>query len=104
MLYMEIFKTHKFHWLAVGTAIVVVLYGIAAVLMTLLICRPLAAAWNPTIQGKCGNVFAEVVFSSTFNTVTDVWVVFLPLPVIWKLQMTRQRKWGVTASFAVGLM
>ncbi|KAF2463955.1 uncharacterized protein BDR25DRAFT_382817, partial [Lindgomyces ingoldianus] len=35
--------------------------------------------------------------------VVDIWVVFLPPPVIWKLKMTPKKKWAITASFAVGL-
>ncbi|ROW00960.1 hypothetical protein VSDG_02824 [Cytospora chrysosperma] len=34
----------------------------------------------------------------------DIWVVYLPLPTIWRLKLTPQKKWMLTASFAMGLV
>jgi hypothetical protein len=104
VLYAGIFKTHKFHKVVVATAVVVFLYWVACVLTISLLCRPVQFNWDHSIPGSCGNVKAIEVFSGAFNMVVDFWVVFLPLPVIWNLQMTLQKKWGITASFALGLM
>lgn len=101
---MEIFEIRVFQWLAKVTALIVILYGIIAILMSCLLCRPISIAWDPTIQGECGDIMASVIFSASFNMFIDIWTVFLPLPIIWKLQMTKQRKWGITSSFAVGLL
>lgn len=87
-----------------GTAVVVFLYWVASIPSLLFTCRPIAYNWDPSIDGTCGNLKALEISSGVFNMLVDVWVVFLPLPVIWKLQMSRQKKWAVTASFALGLM
>jgi hypothetical protein len=104
ILYAGIFKTHRFHKVVIATAVVVFLYFVACVFTISLLCRPVQFNWDRSIAGTCGNVKAIEVFSGAFNMLVDLWVVFLPLPVIWKLQMTLQKEWGITASFALGLM
>ncbi|OQE42300.1 hypothetical protein PENCOP_c004G00793 [Penicillium coprophilum] len=34
----------------------------------------------------------------------DLGVVLLPLPIVWRLQMSSRKKTGVTASFAIGIL
>jgi hypothetical protein len=104
LLYASIFKTHKFYRVVIATAVVVFAYWIACILTICLLCRPIQFNWDRSITGTCGDFKAISVFSGAFNMVVDIWVVFLPLPVIWSLQMTLQKKWGITASFALGLM
>ncbi|KAL8902134.1 MAG: hypothetical protein Q9207_004866 [Kuettlingeria erythrocarpa] len=36
--------------------------------------------------------------------VLDVWVVCLPLPIVWQLQMPRKKKIGISGTFALGLL
>ena len=39
-----------------------------------------------------------------FATCVDFYLLYLPLPIVWKLQMDRKRKLGVIAIFLTGLM
>ncbi|PVH95577.1 hypothetical protein DM02DRAFT_537067, partial [Periconia macrospinosa] len=103
LLYVELFRTTIFYYFSLTTAVVVSLYWVACVLTICLLCRPVAFNWDMTLNGTCGDVWAIEIFSSAFNLAIDLWVVFLPLPVIWKLQLTPQKKWGVSATFACGL-
>jgi hypothetical protein len=104
LLYAGIFKTHRFQKVVIATAVLVLLYWVACVLTISLLCRPVQFNWDRSIEGTCANVKAIYFLSGAFNMALDLWVVFLPLPVIWNLQMTLQKKWGITASFALGLM
>ncbi|KAF2875737.1 hypothetical protein BDV95DRAFT_603142 [Massariosphaeria phaeospora] len=105
LTYMEIFRQKSFRRVAITTAAVVVAYWVACVFTISLLCRPIAYNWNRKIKGgTCGNTTAIELFSGAFNMVVDIWVVFLPLPLVWRLQMTKQKKWGVTVSFALGLL
>lgn len=56
------------------------------------------------VDGKCANTKAIELFSAAFNMVLDVWVVCLPLPIVWHLQMPKQKKIGISATFALGLV
>jgi hypothetical protein len=48
-------------------------------------------------------VNAVAIFSAAFNMALDIWVVCLPLPIIWELNMARKKKFAVSATFALGL-
>lgn len=69
------------------------------------ICRPLEFLWDRTIPGgHCININAWYRWSSLMNILTDVTMLVLPLPVIWKIQTTKKVKIGLTITFTTGSM
>ncbi|KAF2468354.1 uncharacterized protein BDR25DRAFT_231736, partial [Lindgomyces ingoldianus] len=104
LFYMQIIKTKTFNRLCWVTSTLVFAYWVACVLTICLLCRPIAYNWNRLLRGSCGDVMAIEIFSGVWNMLVDIWVVFLPLPSIWKLHMNGQRKWDVTACFALGIL
>lgn len=66
-------------------------------------CRPTEKLWKPWIEGKCTNHFTLMINASVINTVSDILIVILPQPVIWKLQISFQNKIGLSAIFSVGI-
>lgn len=70
---------------------------------TLTLCRPINFSWNKTIPGTCGDLAKAEMAAAAINMVLDVVIVLLPLPVVWGLQMSKQKKIGITATFALGL-
>ena len=104
LLYIEIFRRSLFYRAAVMTAVIVAAYYVACILTVCLLCQPINFNWNKILpNGKCGNTVAIELFSAAFNMLVDVWVVCLPLPIVWTLHMPTQRKIGVSATFAFGL-
>ena len=52
----------------------------------------------------CHNVTGPIqLFNSAFNVVTDIWILILPMPLIWNLQLPHRRKIGFAAVFSAGL-
>jgi hypothetical protein len=39
-----------------------------------------------------------------FNVVTDVILLAFPMYFVWRLQLSKKKKWGITIVFLVGLM
>ncbi|KAI1387316.1 uncharacterized protein F4822DRAFT_279185 [Hypoxylon trugodes] len=103
LLYLEIFRLTSFRWAVIGTGTVVFFWWVACIITICALCRPTSFNWDRTIDGTCGNVAFVYVFTAALNMAIDIWVVFLPLPMIWKLQLSTARKWSLTASFALGL-
>ncbi|CAI6070636.1 unnamed protein product, partial [Clonostachys chloroleuca] len=67
------------------------------------ICQPFAYNWNKSIQGgHCGNFMATYKYISIPNIASDVAILLLPIPSLWSLNMSRWKKAGVFATFAVG--
>lgn len=103
LLYVDVFCTPVFRWQAIGTATVVIAYLVACIFTICLLCRPLVSNWDLRVKGTCGNQVAIEYFSAAFNMAIDIWVVYLPLPTIWKLQLSPAKKWMLTVSFSLGL-
>ncbi|KAJ5361558.1 hypothetical protein N7541_002402 [Penicillium brevicompactum] len=104
LLYIEVFPGNKnFARCAAGVGGLVLLYWVATVFTLALGCRPVQYNWNRKIPGSCGDIRKIQLGSAGFNMVMDLLVVLLPLPVIWRLQMSSRKKIGVSVSFAIGI-
>ena len=80
------------------------MWVVSVILETFLLCRPLAYNWDTSISGTCGNRNATYVVAGTLNLVTDLMVMALPLPHIWKLQLSFSKKIALCGVFSLGLL
>ncbi|KAI1763848.1 hypothetical protein GGR53DRAFT_345732 [Hypoxylon sp. FL1150] len=67
-------------------------------------CIPLKANWTPWLTGKCIDKEALYITTASFNLVMDVFILLLPQKIIWNLQMTRNKKIGVSIIFSIGFL
>ena len=72
----------------------------------MLLCNPLAKAWHPepNYPGHCGSQLPEIVKNAAWNIVCDLTTLALPVAGVWRLQLNRAHKWGLTAVFALGFV
>ncbi|PYI03136.1 hypothetical protein BO78DRAFT_323449 [Aspergillus sclerotiicarbonarius CBS 121057] len=103
-LYLELFRGSWFRWCCKVTIAIVVLYWVASILTIALLCRPINANWNITVHRTCGDVAKTEYASAGFNLAVDLVVVTLPMPIVWSLQMPKEKKVTVTAAFLLGLV
>ena len=81
----------------------VLLWGVGNVLSALLVCQPIAFNWDPTIPGGvCGNRPASYISVGILHIITDVMVLVIPIPYIWRLQVKISRKISVFIVFCMG--
>ena len=92
-----------FKYSAYATLTIVCLFFIGSIVTSLRLCQPIAYAWDRTIAGSCGDLATTELAAAAFNMGLDVVIVLLPLPVIWRLQVIKQKKIGVTVTFTLGL-
>ncbi|KAL4901979.1 hypothetical protein BDW74DRAFT_186999 [Aspergillus multicolor] len=105
LFYYNIFGTKRSFKLSVMVVMTIVwLWAISVALETLLLCRPLAFNWDTSIDGKCGQRNATYVVAGTLNLVTDLMVMVLPLPHLWKLKLNMAKKLALTSVFSMGLL
>lgn len=70
---------------------------------TIFQCTPIAYSWNKAIVGgHCINVHVMWIVQDVLFLVLDIYVVVLPLPMIWNLQITRPEKIAVSGMFLLG--
>lgn len=73
------------------------------VIPTIFQCSPIAYSWNKTVVGgHCINVHVMWIVQDILFLVLDLYVVVLPLPMIWKLQVTRPEKIAISGMFLLG--
>lgn len=90
-------------WIIDGFLLLNVLFYFALFLFVFLACRPLEHAWNPLVAGTCvKDKMVLHIVSASINTVSDLIIVIFPQPVIWRLELTMRRKWGLSAVFLLG--
>jgi hypothetical protein len=65
-------------------------------------CTPVSKAWDPSVPGSCLETFSWYLASAIFDAVLDLFVLLLPIPVLFRLQMKTSRKWMVAGAFMCG--
>ncbi|KAI0484076.1 hypothetical protein GGR56DRAFT_679495 [Xylariaceae sp. FL0804] len=65
---------------------------------------PVEKNWTTTNSGHCLDRTALVWINSLGNIVTDTIVLLLPLPVVLRLNLTRQQRWEVIPIFGLGFV
>lgn len=103
-LYLRIFITAPYRIACYALAAVLTANWLAATVAGFLSCIPLNYLWDRTVTGHCFNINAWFRWSSLTNVITDVIMLILPLPVVWKIQTSRKVKLGLSLTFATGSM
>ncbi|KAL8681228.1 MAG: hypothetical protein Q9224_006869, partial [Gallowayella concinna] len=86
LLYGRVFPKREFHAVLWGVGIFVAAFTIANVLFVIFSCRPIRAAWNPLVKGKCINTAAAILAVACLTTATDFIILGLPLPLVKRSQ------------------
>lgn len=94
-------RTFYLTWSLIGVNIII---NISLALAFGVQCVPRRKIWTPKLEGRCIDLGAAFIISAVTNTITDISAFLLPLSSIWELQLPRDRKIGVSAVFAVGLL
>lgn len=83
---------------------IVSMYCVAITIALLCSCLPIESFWIEALPGKCVDFLVLWYFNSSFNVVTDIAVVVLPLYVLKDLRLPRRQKWAVMGVFGVGIL
>lgn len=68
------------------------------------VCRPREKFWNVFVVGSCYNISASMKAISLFNVISDVYILVLPIPSIWRLQVIPKKKVGMLVVLAAGVL
>ncbi len=105
ILYLRLFKVKRlFRYLDFTFMALKIGYYTSLLLAILFGCQPLARTWKSSIPGICVKLVAIDFTIGGFNNFTDAAILVLPLPLIWKLQITRARFIGLFAVFSTGVV
>ncbi|KAJ0117714.1 integral membrane protein [Diaporthe amygdali] len=105
LLYSQLFKA-EYHILITARAAMAITVAWAAgtILAGCLICQPFSMNWKTIPNGHCGDQVLSFIITGTINLATDVAIVILPLPALYKLRMGIYKKLALVAIFSLGFL
>lgn len=74
-----------------------------------MLCRPTddqpqVPYLGPQAGSRCHRIQPLKIGTGVVNLVSDLYLILIPLPAVWSLQMPLQKKISVSAMFLTGLM
>ncbi|KAH2439283.1 hypothetical protein KXV36_007545 [Aspergillus fumigatus] len=104
VLYMHIFAPSRvLNSLCVALIILLIMECVEEIIVVILQCRPVQAAWTP-IPAKCLNLTLFYYVSFGIKLATDIAIFVLPIPPLLRLRVRGLQKFVVILMFALGLM
>lgn len=107
--YLRVFEQQRtFRFLVYGTAAFVAAYATSGVMVIIFSCSPINASWRLAVAAepstKCVNRPLNYLFQASLNIISDIFIVCLPAPLVWKLQMPLRQRLSLIGVFALGFV
>ncbi|KAF2229208.1 hypothetical protein EV356DRAFT_435733, partial [Viridothelium virens] len=102
LFYLRIFISQRFRQLCWAGIVFVSCMCIANTLVAIFACRPIAGFYDLTIQAKCIDDVQFYWGTAILNVLTDLYILVLPMPMVWRLHATFQKKLAISAVFMLG--
>jgi hypothetical protein len=105
VFYFRIFPTKAVRRGGYILAAICISWFVAAEVLNLATCKPVAYTWDRTIGGgHCISAPAAVVTIGAVNVLIDVFTVGLPIHEVFKLDLSKRKKFLVYFIFLIGGM
>lgn len=102
LLYLHIFNRRRLQFVCYAIACVVILNCISSIIAVVLICIPLHAFWDHSLNATCVDTNSLFRWTSFANIMTDVIMLVLPVPTIFKMNSSFGVKLGIFTTLAMG--
>lgn len=105
LFYLTLSKNQQiFKWSTIATLTVVNLAGTALTFLNIFQCRPVSAAFeDPTPSAAhCIDIVTLYLSSAPVNIITDLALLFLPMPILTAIRLPRNEKMILIVTFSFG--
>lgn len=98
--------TQTFRYLVYTAIVWATLISSVTIVVASALCTPRSGEsfGSLTVVERCSHQQTWAVVQGALNMPLDFYILYLPIPMVWKLQMRPKRKIGVTAIFMTGFM
>ncbi|KAK9417290.1 putative Integral membrane protein [Seiridium unicorne] len=103
-LYHRLFPGKTFRNALLVTAALITAWFIPTSVIGVLMYLPIESKWNFSVNGTCIDYGKAMVAMDVINVMIDFMVLAIPMPILWKVQMTTRRKTLLSGAFAAGGM
>jgi hypothetical protein len=101
-LYLRLFTARLSRTILYATGLTIIATAVFGFVATFSNCRPFRAFWDLSLEVTCTmDVMMTFRFYSIPNIVTDVVMIILPLPALYRLNVTTLAKAGVGLTFFI---
>ena len=85
-------------------ALVVLAWQIVIIAGYIWECRPVQKAWDTMVPGTCIDLKKLWLGNAIPNSLTDIVIIIIPLPLIWKLHLPRSQRLLLCGVFLTGAL
>jgi hypothetical protein len=104
LMYYRIFHFPYFKRWAYIIGAFVVVWVICITFLFIFICVPVQKLWYPDLPGRCINQVGTWIANAVSTIATDLAILVLPMPQVWKLQLRLSEKIALTVAFSLGFL
>ncbi|KAI5367332.1 hypothetical protein Slin15195_G024590 [Septoria linicola] len=90
-----------FYYASVILLVILVLHFMTTMTVVATQCIPIEKYWYPSTAGSCIDITSFFYSTSIFTVITDVIMIALPIPIIWKIPRERKQKMAIMAAFLI---
>ncbi|KAK4066786.1 hypothetical protein H0G86_004925 [Trichoderma simmonsii] len=102
LMYYRIFHVPYFKKMAWAVGGFVMAWVVCITFLFIFICVPVQKLWYPDLPGHCINQVGTWIANASSTIFTDLAILLMPIPQIWKLQLRTTEKMGLTFAFGLG--
>lgn len=103
LFYRRINPSQKFRIAVDTTMAICVLTSVAFLFLATFQCKPIEHFWNRRIPGKCIDSATFLMANGAVGLFTDILILLLPVPMIFRLRVSTKRKVGLCVIFMIGI-
>ena len=100
--YRRIFPQRWFKHALIATGAIVAGTAISQIPISIVPCTPINSQWDPNVKGKCINLGAAILGLAISNIVTDFMLLTLPMPLLWRLNVSASQRRLLISLFLLG--
>ena len=107
LLYRRVFNQAKgtFAWVIDGSLIFTFGFSMACIFAIIFACSPVNKLWDYRVTGgHCLNAKALAISHAALNIFTDLLILVIPIPIVWRLQLNVRTKIQVLSILGLGAL
>lgn len=108
LFFLRVTVVERLHvWIVWAIGVTTVVLNVVYFFLLMFQCRPISFFWNKNQEGSCLSpdiVCIMLYMYSASSVIADLTLVFLPLAIVWKLQMPLRTKLTLAPIMLLGLV
>ena len=101
-MYRQLFPHPRFRIVLWAVGGFITFYCLLSFTLLLFQCRPIQGAWNPHVEATCILFNTMIVVMGFLNVLTNITTFCLPMPLLWRLQISTERRLQLISIFMIG--